>query len=217
MHEKDFCWGCLLWGAEGDGAEWQHTHCCQVPRKINAFMGILVLLQRWWWRHGRWWSDSIAFPHCLSLGIICGRSHLCDCTHQMAVPFRQLWGGVTQRRSKNITGPWSSQSLIWSEQWWVDCVCVALTTNTTHSSAPFPLVTHSLRQILFENRKVGDVGNDCLLSVNGTDFRVAKSYKIPYHSYKFKLSGLRYKVVLCIKASRPATFGMVQAWVAQNS
>jgi hypothetical protein len=54
-------------------------------------------------------------------------------------------------------------------------------------------------QIRFENRKIGDVGNDCMLSVDGTDFRVAKSYEKPLYSYKFKKSGLRYEVALCIK------------------
>ncbi len=50
---------------------------------------------------------------------------------------------------------------------------------------PYQLIplTVPLRQILFENRKVGDVGNNCLLSVHGTDFRVAKSYEKPYYSY----------------------------------
>jgi hypothetical protein len=43
------------------------------------------------------------------------------------------------------------------------------------------------------------VGNDCLLSVDGTDFCVAKSYEKPLFSYKFKKSGFRYEVALCIK------------------
>ena len=38
-----------------------------------------------------------------------------------------------------------------------------------------------------------------MLSVDGTDFRVAKSYEKPFYSYKFKKSGLRYEVALCIK------------------
>ena len=38
-----------------------------------------------------------------------------------------------------------------------------------------------------------------MLSVDGTDFRVAKSYEKPFYLYKFKKSGLRYKVALCIK------------------
>ena len=38
-----------------------------------------------------------------------------------------------------------------------------------------------------------------MLSVDGTDFRVAKSYAKPLYSYKFKKSGLRYEVALCIK------------------
>jgi hypothetical protein len=46
---------------------------------------------------------------------------------------------------------------------------------------------------------VGDVGNDCLLSIDGTDFCVAKSYEKPFYSYKFKKSGFCYEVALCIK------------------
>jgi hypothetical protein len=46
---------------------------------------------------------------------------------------------------------------------------------------------------------VGDVGNDFLLSVDGTDFRLAMGWSKPYYSYKFKRSGYRYKVSLCIK------------------
>ena len=46
---------------------------------------------------------------------------------------------------------------------------------------------------------MGDVGNDCLLSVDGTDFRIAKSYEKPFYSFKFKKSGFRYEVALCIK------------------
>lgn len=56
-----------------------------------------------------------------------------------------------------------------------------------------------LHKILFENRKRGDARNDCLLLVDGTDFRIAKKYEKPYYSYKFKKSGLRYEVALCIK------------------
>jgi hypothetical protein len=29
---------------------------------------------------------------------------------------------------------------------------------------------NNCEQIQFENRKIGDVGNDCMLSVDGTDF-----------------------------------------------
>ena len=53
-------------------------------------------------------------------------------------------------------------------------------------------------QIQFENRKKGGVGNDCLLLVDGTDFRVAMGYLKPFWSYKFKKSGLHYVVGLCI-------------------
>lgn len=62
-----------------------------------------------------------------------------------------------------------------------------------------PLTLFFCCQILFENRKARDAGNDCLLSVDGTDFRIAKKYRKPFYSYKFKKSGLRYEVGLCIK------------------
>ncbi len=52
---------------------------------------------------------------------------------------------------------------------------------------------------MFENRKINDTLNDCLLSVDGTDFRLAMKYLKRYYSYKFKKSGYRYEVGLCIK------------------
>ena len=46
---------------------------------------------------------------------------------------------------------------------------------------------------------MGDTGNDCLLSADGTDIRIAKKYAKDFWSYKFKKCGLRYEVALCIK------------------
>ena len=54
-------------------------------------------------------------------------------------------------------------------------------------------------QILFENRKRGDIGNDCLLSVDGTDCRLAMKCTDKFHSYKFKKAAARYEVALCIR------------------
>ena len=60
--------------------------------------------------------------------------------------------------------------------------------------------THILSyQINFEDRKKGDTLNDCMLSVDGTDFRLAMGYSKPFYSHKFKKSGVRYEVGLCIK------------------
>ena len=54
-------------------------------------------------------------------------------------------------------------------------------------------------QIIWENRFKGDAGNDCLVSVDGTDFRV-KQLGPTFSSHKFaKKSGVRYEVALCIK------------------
>ena len=45
---------------------------------------------------------------------------------------------------------------------------------------------------------MGDEGNDCLLSVDGTDF-LSPQYGKKWYSHKFKHSGLRYEVALCTK------------------
>ena len=42
-----------------------------------------------------------------------------------------------------------------------------------------------------------DKGNDCLISDDGTDFRVAEMGR-RWYSFKYKKSGVRYKVGLCI-------------------
>lgn len=61
-----------------------------------------------------------------------------------------------------------------------------------------------LLQILWENRRKVDIGNTCMASVDGADFRV-KGEKLlngepdpAYYSYKFKAPGLRYMVALSI-------------------
>jgi hypothetical protein len=54
--------------------------------------------------------------------------------------------------------------------------------------------------ILFDNRFLGDVGNLCLVSVDGTDFRIfnIKPFWTGWFSHKFKGPGLRYEVALNI-------------------
>ena len=42
-----------------------------------------------------------------------------------------------------------------------------------------------------------DKGNDCLVSVDGTDFQVPQRDK-EFYSFKFRKSALRYEVALCI-------------------
>jgi hypothetical protein len=54
------------------------------------------------------------------------------------------------------------------------------------------------KQIVWENHKKGDKGNDCLVSVDGTDFKIAE-HGPAFSSHKFsKKSGLRYEIALCI-------------------
>ena len=65
---------------------------------------------------------------------------------------------------------------------------------TSHSS-PY----NGTPQILWENRKRGDTGNDCLLSDDGTDIELAMSYMKELWSYKHQHSSLRCEVALCIK------------------
>ena len=52
---------------------------------------------------------------------------------------------------------------------------------------------------MFDNRKKGDTRNDCLLSNDGVDLRLAKKWTKKFHSFKFKKCGLRYEVGLNIK------------------
>jgi hypothetical protein len=75
--------------------------------------------------------------------------------------------------------------------WLLHCCCISRINQ-------LKLNIFSPIQIEFENRKRGDIGNDCLLSVDGTDFRIAMGYSKPFWSYKFKKSGVRYEVGLCI-------------------
>ena len=60
------------------------------------------------------------------------------------------------------------------------------------------IVSSSYTQIVWENRLQGDKGNDCLVSVDGTDFKVP-NFGPAFSSHKFaKKGGVRYEVALCI-------------------
>ena len=61
----------------------------------------------------------------------------------------------------------------------------------------FLITTAVILQIVWENRFKKDKGNDCLVTVDGTDFRIAEHGR-PFFSHKYKKSGLRYEVALCI-------------------
>ena len=52
-------------------------------------------------------------------------------------------------------------------------------------------------QIVWSNRLKNDKGNNCLVSCDGTDFRIPE-HGPPFYSHMFKKSGLRYEVCLCI-------------------
>ena len=53
------------------------------------------------------------------------------------------------------------------------------------------------QQIDWDNCLVGDIGNDCLVTVDGTDFCI-QEYGRKFYSHKYKSSGLQYEVALCI-------------------
>ena len=52
-----------------------------------------------------------------------------------------------------------------------------------------------------EDRFEGDNGSDCLMSVDGTDFKIQQPtpFDKKWFSHKFKSSGLRYEIALCIQ------------------
>lgn len=55
-------------------------------------------------------------------------------------------------------------------------------------------------QIVWENCKVRDVGNDCLVTIDGTDCKIpnVKGQEKAFRSHKFKHAGLRYELAVCI-------------------
>ncbi|GKZ00550.1 hypothetical protein MPSEU_001007400 [Mayamaea pseudoterrestris] len=55
--------------------------------------------------------------------------------------------------------------------------------------------------IRWENRLQNDIGNDCLVSVDGTDFRIQQFQPFwkGWYSHKFNGPGLRWEVALCIR------------------
>lgn len=63
------------------------------------------------------------------------------------------------------------------------------------------LVACIYTQIVWENRKREDVGNRCLVSVDGADFMIAEPspYWKGYRSHKFKRAALRYEIALGIR------------------
>lgn len=56
-------------------------------------------------------------------------------------------------------------------------------------------------QIKWENRLLGATGDFCLVSVDGTDFRIYERHPFwsGWFSHKFKGPGVRYEVAVCIK------------------
>lgn len=71
----------------------------------------------------------------------------------------------------------------------------------------FSFCSHTTRhltsnQILWQNRFRNDIRNDCLVSVDGTDFRIfePKPFHPGWYSHKFHGPGLRYEVALCIRS-----------------
>jgi len=54
--------------------------------------------------------------------------------------------------------------------------------NYPVNNHPPKIIFPSYWNILYENRLIGDIGNSCLLSVDGTDFLMAMSYCKDYYS-----------------------------------
>jgi hypothetical protein len=72
--------------------------------------------------------------------------------------------------------------------------------DCTYSMLVYNILTSTflLYWIIWENRKKGDKCNDCLVSVDGVDFKIAE-HGPAFSSHTFaKKSGLRYEIALCI-------------------
>jgi len=65
----------------------------------------------------------------------------------------------------------------------------------------FYIYFHFNAQIVWEDRKNVELFNDCLISVDGTDFKInlpKKGSMKTWYSHKFKYPALRYEIGLCI-------------------
>jgi hypothetical protein len=71
-------------------------------------------------------------------------------------------------------------------------LCVSVTNK---SNSLLPLFV-PIPQIIWEKRKLGDKGRDCLVDIDGVDCRTTKQGKVAkaFYGHKFKSSGLRYGV-----------------------
>jgi hypothetical protein len=61
---------------------------------------------------------------------------------------------------------------------------------------------HTLNQILWDERYLGDRGNKALVSLDGTDMPVQMKFAESFLSHKFKGNGLKYEVGVCIATGR---------------
>ena len=80
------------------------------------------------------------------------------------------------------------------------CLCMLENDYLLHSLFIVVYCCVFFVQIDWENRLKGDIGRDCLISVDGTDFRIQQqkgSYKY-WFGYKFKAPGFRYEVGISI-------------------
>jgi hypothetical protein len=58
----------------------------------------------------------------------------------------------------------------------------------------------ALTQIVFNNRKIGDDGEDCKLTLDGKDFQTTKQGSVKgLWGHKFRSAGLRYEIDVNIK------------------
>lgn len=97
--------------------------------------------------------------------------------------------------------------------WLFVCAIASLESNVVSTTATrtrtalyfYPTFSASLilifsLKIVWEKRLERDSGNDCLVSVDGTDFRIQQPsvFSKIWYSHKFKGPGLRYEVAVSI-------------------
>ena len=70
-------------------------------------------------------------------------------------------------------------------------------------------------KIVWSRRFRGDTGNDCLVTVDGTDFQIAEHGR-KFYSHKFKKSGLRYEICVCIKTGKVVWLNGPYLWGQWN-
>ena len=141
------------------------------------------------------------------LNICCGR--LCSWKFMPQTRYCvRLWEVLTKRLIESGRGFSLMRYPIWRDLLWVLsviflCFCniISKWCQCRIANAVSSLVWRYNLKILWRNRLKSDIGKTCLVTIDGTDFRIqnVKPFWRGWYSHKFHGPGIRYEVAICIQ------------------